>query len=201
MQEFDKAYWERHWAGADRDRSLSTNPHLPVETAGLAVGTALDAGCGGGAEVLWLAERGWRVTGADISATALSAAAHRVEKAGRGHDVEWIEADLTAWEPGRVWDLVVTGYAHPDTGQLAFYERIGSWVAPGGTLLIVGHLHGSGHGAAHPEDATVTSGSITGLFTEPDWHIGAAYESARTVRHGEHPVRLRDVVVRAHRNG
>ena len=40
---------------------------------------------------------------------------------------------------------ITTHYAHPDIPQLAFYERIAAWVGPGGTLLIVGHLHPDQH--------------------------------------------------------
>jgi hypothetical protein len=66
--DFDKDYWERHWdrrSGAGED---APHLHLARETNGLAPGTALDAGCGTGAEAVWLAARGWHVTGADIAA-------------------------------------------------------------------------------------------------------------------------------------
>ena len=82
---FDKDYWERHWEQAhdaapeDAGRS-APNPHLIRETSGLAPGTALDAGCGTGAEATWLAAHGWQVTGADISGAALAQAAERAER-------------------------------------------------------------------------------------------------------------------------
>lgn len=201
--EFDKPYWESHWAdvamGGDRSRPVS--PHLLSETTHLPAGTALDAGCGTGSEALWLAEHGWRVTGADISATALAAAASRASAAGLDGSVEWIETDVARWEPGRRWDLVVTSYAHPDTGQLAFYRHVASWVAPGGTLLIVGHARGRGHahGSDHPESATATQAEITRLFTAPGWRIEASYEKSRIMRAGGRPTRLHDVIVRARR--
>ena len=53
--------------------------------------------------------------------------------------MEWVEADLGVWDPGTRFDLVTTHYAHPAMPQLDFYERIAGWVAPGGTLLVVGH--------------------------------------------------------------
>lgn len=212
MHEFDKAYWEDHWAPAMASGAgpgLPVNPYLPAETRDLPVATALDAGCGTGAEALWLAEHGWRVTGADISAAALAAAADRAAEAGLAGRVEWVEADLTRWEPGRTWDLVVTSYAHPHTGQLAFYQRIAAWVAPGGTLLIVGHLHDpndrhashdphGGHG--HPDGATATEAGITGLFEDPAWQVDTSYDTTRTVKAGGRAVHLHDVVVRAHRH-
>lgn len=172
------------------------------------MGTALDAGCGTGAEALWLAEHDWQVTGADISATALAAAADRAAKTGLSGRVEWMEADLTTWEPGRSWDLVVTSYAHPKTGQLAFYQRIASWVAPGGTLLIVGHLHSpdashhdnrhsSGH--SHPEHATATQPEVAEVLQRLDWRIDTSYDTTRVVQAGGRTMPLHDMVVRAHR--
>jgi len=202
MHQFDKTYWEGRWgtAQAGEGRSLQVHPYLPSETTDLPVGTALDAGCGTGTESLWLAGQGWHVTGADISPTALTAAAGRAAAAGLEDRVEWIDVDLARWEPNRRWDLVVTSYAHADIGQLAFYQRIASWVSPGGTLLIIGHLHDQ-HGptSGHPEDATATLAGITGLFTTPDWRIDAGYENTRTVRTRGQDLRLRDVIVRAHR--
>lgn len=209
---FDRTYWENHWlrAGSDPARPSSTDPvpahpYLAAETSDLPAGTALDAGCGTGTEVRWLAERGWHVTGADISPTALAIARRRVEASGATGTVELLEVDVSRWTPGRVWDLVVTSYAHPDSGQLAFYERIGAWVAPGGTVLVVAHGRGHAHGPesagehAHPPGSTATLAEITALFTAPTWRVDAAYESTRTVRPGGRPVQLHDVVVRAHR--
>lgn len=210
--EFDRTYWENHW---DSGRTKSpgraappVNPYLPTETAHLHPGTALDAGCGIGAEVLWLAEQGWQVTGVDISATALAAAAGRSVATGSADHVEWVETDVSTWEPDRSWDLVVTCYAHPASGQLAFYRHIASWVAPGGTLLIVGHHHdgrADDHHAhdnrgGHPETATADTAGITGLFTGPQWRIEAAYETTRTVIARERPVQLDDVIVRVRRS-
>lgn len=205
MTEFDKEYWEGQWSlgTSGRDRALPVNPYLTAETAHLHVGTVLDAGCGIGIESLWLAEQGWAVTAADISATALAEAQARAVSAGAGEHIDWVEIDLSRWEPRRTWDLVVTNYAHTQIGQLPLYRRIASWVAPGGTLLIVGHLHGqhhdAHHGQDHPEGATATLEGITHLFRTPEWRIDSAYENTRTVYPSGSPVQLRDVIVRAHR--
>lgn len=219
---FDKDYWEQHWEQAGGPAAPvaergAANPHLVREVAGLTPGTALDAGCGTGAEALWLAGQGWQVTAADISAAALARARELAEGIGR---VTWVEADLTTWEPGNVFDLVVTSYAHPAIPQLAFYDRIARWVAPGGTLLIVGHLHdaggpahggGHGYGEAHgqreaphgeepPAEATVTLANITALLDPGVWRIDTAGEQTRE-RPGGQGLPLHDVIVRAGRLG
>ena len=65
---FDREYWDQVWQG-ERATSMSTsepNPHLVHEVSGLAPGTAIDAGCGAGAEAIWLATHGWQVTAADV---------------------------------------------------------------------------------------------------------------------------------------
>jgi SAM-dependent methyltransferase len=210
---FDDEYWDQVWSG-ERAASMATsepNPHLARELGDLAPGTALDAGCGGGAEAIWLASRGWQVTGADIAVAALGHAAERAEASGVAGQVTWVQADLSTWEPGITFDLVTTHYAHPAMPQLEFYDRISSWVAPGGTLLIVGHLHhdaaghharGGVHGHGHgdhepPTEASATAAAITARLDPARWEVVTAQETSRTVPGND--VTVHDVVVRASR--
>ncbi len=212
---FDKQYWERHWQeGAGSRGSVGAgppNPYLVREIGGLGPGTALDAGCGAGAEAIWLASRGWQVTAVDISSVALARAAELATTSGAAERVQWAEADLSVWRPGRRFDLVTTHYAHPAMPQLEFYERIAGWVAPGGTLLIVGHLHtdgdtgghtdgDGGHGQHPPAEASATAAAITARLDETAWQVVIAEECRRTVIvPGGGRVALQDVVVRATR--
>ena len=207
---FDKPYWERQWLedGSRSSGSMATNPpnpHLARELHGMAPGTALDAGCGAGAEAIWLALQGWQVTAADISAEALALAGARAEASGVSERVRWVEADLSVWSPGTRFDLVATHYAHPAIAQLDFYERIAAWVAPGGTLLVVGHLHthgAGGHGHHPPAEASVTAAAVTERLDDGAWHVVTAEERRRALpgRDGRE-VPIDDVVVRAVRSG
>ena len=220
MHDFDQTYWERHW----RESPLSTepthvppaNPYVVEETHDLTPGTALDAGCGVGAEAIWLAARGWEVTGVDISATALTAADDRAREAAVSDRIRWVEVDASAWEPAQRWNLVMTNYAHPAIPQLDFYARLARWVAPGGSLLVVGHRsgahdHGSthDHGSAHghgshdgaehpPHEATATVEEITARLDAVTWRIDTAADRTRDTG-GGHGATLHDVVVRATR--
>jgi SAM-dependent methyltransferase len=209
---FDRSYWDEHWqdrtGGPASMAGSPPHPHLARELAELAPGTALDAGCGAGAEALWLAERGWQVTAVDISTAALAHAARRAEGSAAADRVRWLQADLGVWAPAGPFDLVTTHYAHPAMPQLDLYDRLAGWVAPGGTLLVVGHRHGaaaSGHGDGHgqpPAAATVTAAAVTARLDPATWDVVTAEEPQRTVPGPDGRDRtLHDVVVRAVRRG
>jgi len=145
---FDREFWEGRWAQALREQPevVATRPpsaYLVAEIGDLAPGLALDAGCGHGSEALWLAASGWRVTAVDFSATALGAARERAGSLGEdvGERIDWVEGDLGTWEPppGR-FDLVSCLYVHVAGSVTELVARLARGVAPGGTLLLVGHL-------------------------------------------------------------
>ncbi|MFI6518081.1 class I SAM-dependent methyltransferase [Spirillospora sp. NPDC050679] len=135
----DAQYWDERYRSRDRLFSGRPNGVLVTEVAGLPPGQALDVGCGEGADALWLARRGWRVTAVDISRTALErAAAAAADVADR---VAWARADLAALSPPvGAFDLVSVQYfplpRRPDHRAL---RGLLAAVAPGGTLLVVGH--------------------------------------------------------------
>ncbi|MFG2045075.1 class I SAM-dependent methyltransferase [Dactylosporangium sp. NPDC048998] len=130
-------FWDDRYRS--REQLFSGNPNgvLVAEVAQLRPGRALDLGCGEGADALWLARHGWRVTAVDISHVALQRAAAE-DSAGR---VVWEHADLaTTPPPAGSFDLVSAQYfplrRRPEHTAL---RGLLAAVAPGGTLLIVGH--------------------------------------------------------------
>ena len=64
-ERFGEAFWNERYSCTDALWSGNPNRYLVREASGLPPGTALDVGCGEGADVLWLAGRGWRVTGVE----------------------------------------------------------------------------------------------------------------------------------------
>ena len=64
-----------------------------VETGRIAPCDAVDLGCGAGNNAVWLASRGFRVTGLELSPRAVELAEERANK--HGVDCRFIAADLT----------------------------------------------------------------------------------------------------------
>jgi SAM-dependent methyltransferase len=134
----------RHWDEMYRSRprvwSGRPNPQLVAEAGGLEPGTALDLGCGEGADALWLAEQGWTVTAVDVSAVALERAEQHAAASAAGNRITWLQRDLDAWAPEEQFDLVSAQFLHSTEAPWQRPHRVAAGaVRPGGTLLIVGH--------------------------------------------------------------
>jgi SAM-dependent methyltransferase len=104
--------------------------------------TVLDAGCGTGRVALELARRGIEVVGVDADASMLATAR------AASSDIEWVLDDLTAFDLGRVFDVVVMAgnvplFTPPGT-QAALVAGCARHVAPDG-LLIAGFQLGRGY--------------------------------------------------------
>jgi SAM-dependent methyltransferase len=196
-------YWENRYRAAGRTWSGRANAALVREVTGLEPGTALDLGCGEGGDALWLAHNGWSVTAVDIAPTALAVGA---AEAAEGDQVDWVAADLAEWQPPTTYDLVTSHFLH-STVELPREEilrRGAAAVAPGGTLLIVGHAgvpHWAEHSAEHahvdlptpeqtlaalrlpPEEWTVaTCALVDRPATAPDGSTGVIADSVLRLR-------------------
>jgi SAM-dependent methyltransferase len=157
----DEAFWNERYRSSSALWSGNPNPQLVTEAADLVPGTALDAGCGEGADAIWLAKRGWLVTAVDLSTVALKRGAAHAEQAGAdtGQRISWQQADLTSLAPDAAcYDLVSAQFLQlPADLREPLHRRLADSVAPGGTLLIVGH---------HPSDLSsgVPRPPLPGLF-------------------------------------
>ena len=151
----DSAHWDRRYGGADYVWKTEPNRFLPPEVDGLVPGTALDVACGEGRYAVWLATQGWNVTGVDFSEVGLSKAAQLAASADVS--VEWVHADVTSWDASELFDLVVVFYLQlPRAQRREAFARAWRALAPGGTLLVVGHdLSNLSDGHGGPQDAAV----------------------------------------------
>ncbi len=135
---------------------VEPNRFLVAEVEDLAPGRALDVACGAGRNAVWLASRGWTVTGVDFSDVALENA--RALAVSRRVEVEWVRADVREWQPpAGAFDLVAVLYLQlPAAERDATLRRAAAGLAPGGTLVVVGH-HSDNleHGSGGPKDPRV----------------------------------------------
>lgn len=199
-EDFDRTFWEERYRGHTASPAGRPSPHLVAAVADVTPGTALDAGCGEGADAGWLASRGWRVTAVDISANAVCRA--RAYAATLDADVrdriEWVRADLTTWEPTSDFDLVTTHYVHTAERPRALVERLAAVVASRGTLLVVGHDPSDRHAAAHAHGTHVTAEEIAAGLDPDAWEILVAEVRERGItRPDGREVMLGDAVLRA----
>ena len=192
--------WNRKHGEGGRLFGAEPNRFLVAEVVGLTPGRALDLACGAGRNAVWLAEHGWAVTGADFSDVALAAAAQLAGE--RGVDVEWVEADLRAWEPpASAFDLVVVLYLQlPAEERRVVLARAAAAVAPGGTLLVVGHdlenLNG-GYGGPKSPDVLLTADAVAGEL--PGLVVERAERVLRPVETDDGEAQAIDTLVRARR--
>ncbi len=163
-------------------------------------GRAIDLGTGEGRNAIWLAERGWQVTAVDFSAVGLARAARLA--AERAVSVDWVQADLQDYQPAPdSCDLVLVAYIHLPTDSLArIFRAAAATVAPGGTLLVIGHDRDNitrGHGGPQDPDRlytpAVVAAELDGLT------VRRAEQVTRTVTTPEGERTAIDTLVRAER--
>ncbi|BAL90855.1 putative reductase [Actinoplanes missouriensis 431] len=202
---FSEEAWEERYRGRDAVWSGRPNPQLVTEAADLTPGRALDVGSGEGADAVWLARQGWQVDAVDISTVALGRAAGHAASAGVAERITFSHRDLRQEAPAAgSYDLVSAQFMHlPPQERAELYAHLAGAVAPGGTLLIVGH---------HPSDLATTVGRMhfpDMLFTaeevaralEPEaWEVVAAQARPRQATDPEgREITIHDAVLVARR--
>jgi SAM-dependent methyltransferase len=103
-------------------------------------GRALDLGCGTGVFSVWLAKRGYEVTGLDFIPRAIEMS--RALAAAESVQVNWVNTDLFEWTaPGRFDVVVDSGCLHSLIGGDVhrYKEQLLRWLAPGGDYVL-GHF-------------------------------------------------------------
>ncbi|MEU6658711.1 class I SAM-dependent methyltransferase [Streptomyces sp. NPDC046821] len=202
---FSAEFWDRRYTGPDRVWSGEPNPALVEEVTPLAPGTALEAGCGEGADAIWLAGQGWQVTGVDFASQAIHRAAEHTPAHLAGH-MSWQQADIREWQPGEGprYDLVTASFMHfPPPVRRTVFAALAARVAPEGHLVIVGH-HPSDLDTAMPRppepELFYTADDLAADLPEGDWQILTRTARARTATTPDGaPVTIHDTVLTAGR--
>jgi len=206
VTEFTQEFWDERYRAVEGSGQLWSgrpNPQLVEQVSGLPPGDALEAGCGEGADAVWLAGRGWTVTAVDVSAVALERGA--AAAAAQGEDIArritWRREDLRSWQPERDrFGLVSAQYMHlPERGSL--HRRLAAAVRPGGTLLIVAHhpddLRANVGRTGHP-DMFMSAQDMAASLDPGEWDVIVADAPGRSVPNLDgQPVTVRDTVLRA----
>ena len=165
--------WDKRYGAATAVWSRGPNARLVEEVEALPPGRALDAGCGEGRNALWLASRGWVVTGIDFSTVAIDKA--RARSTAEGLEVDWQVADLAeATLDQAAYDLVIALYLHTSPAERERWLRaLAAATAPGGTFLYLGHdprnIEAGRGGPQDPAvlpDAATIAGALVGFDVE-----------------------------------
>lgn len=203
--------WDERYSESDQIWSGKVNTVLADAVADLTPGTALDIGSGEGADVLWLARRGWRVTGIDVSRVAVERAEQAAEAQGvPPEQAQFMVADVTRWRSPGTYQLVTAAFLH----SRGTFDRDGALqiatdaVASGGYILVISHAEVSPWAAARHESAddhahqvTTPESELELLQLDPDhWSVEIAELRSREVvgPDGEQAT-LHDTVILAQR--
>ena len=194
----NREHWDERYATEELIWKADPNRFLVEELDALAPGTALDVACGEGRNAVWLASKGWRVTGVDFSRAGLAKAKRLATD--RGVEVTWVEADVVEWQPPTAsFDLVVVMYLHlPAEQRRQALAHAAAALAPGGVLLVVGHdtsnlLKGTGG----PQDPAVLFGPEEIVEDLSGLRIERAEQVKRTVVTDAGEATAIDALVRA----
>ena len=198
---FAREDWNARYAQKELVWSAEPNRLFAAEVGGLPPGRALDLACGEGRNAVWLAERGWRVTGVDFSDVALAKAAELA--ASRGVEVEWVVADVLDHEPEpRAFDLVALLYLQLPREELLQRGAVGGTrgrarVARSSSSATTRRTSPHGHGG--PKDASVlyTAEDVVPALGDLVVERAEAVERSVPLEQGE-AVAI-DAFVRAHR--
>jgi thioredoxin reductase/SAM-dependent methyltransferase len=204
----NQADWDHRYGG---EQIWSGNPNgtFVREISGLAPGRALDVGAGEGGDALWLAEQGWKVTASDISQRALSRLDAEAKRRGLHVERHQVDANaLDAYETA-AFDLVSAQYASiPRTPDGRGLRNLLNAVAPGGTLLVVGHdlepmrapIDTAAHSRAFDPDAYLRVDDFAAALADsPEWDIEVHEKRPRPAGAASGSHHVDDVVLRARR--
>jgi len=191
--------WDERY-GDEPMWSGQPNEALVREVGSMTPGTALDVGCGEGADAIWLARRGWAVDAIDVSAKALARAEQGAEQ--EGVDVSWRQHGLEDLPADTAYDLVSAFYPALMRADGSVIDILLDAVAEGGTLLVVHHAHVDRARALEhgfdPDDY-VRHEDVLAALNPTDWTIEQAGESGRTAPEGPGAHHHTDLVLRASR--
>jgi SAM-dependent methyltransferase len=138
-------------------------------------GSALDLGCGEGRNLLYLAAKGWNVTGIDLSDEGIAQA--KAAAQARNLTADFVVRDLDEYELGENrWDLISSIYMQDWhlKSKTNTFQRIKASLKTGGVVVIEGFGPPNGLNLDHIQREfsgfTVVRADV--VATDPDWGSG-----------------------------
>lgn len=190
------ADWDARYAASELVWGGEPNRYVAQHLAAVPPGRAVDLACGQGRNAIYLAGRGWQVTGVDFSAVAVDRARQLAP------DIAWVCADIVSYQPEPV-DLAMLIYAHlPMADRRTVLRHATTALRPGGRLLVVGHHpRNIAEGTGGPQDPDILYGPTDVIDdlgrVAPDMLVEVAAEPLRDVPGADRPAI--DTVVLARR--
>lgn len=183
---FDRIY------SSDRPTfSQQPSPVLVEAIEGLTPGRALDVAMGQGRNAVFLAQRGWNVTGFDVSNEGLNLARVNAKKAGVSLTAQ--RSTIEEFEYGQAqWDLIALIYVPNSAHQGAAITRLARALKPGGLLVIESFASDRQSPTRRPVDIdpTVLKASLT------DFELVRFDDRDAVSEWDPHPTRLCRVIAR-----
>ena len=186
MTDADRRHWQARYSGGHAPVSAMPNRWLAAQTAFLErleanlapPPHAFDVACGAGGSILWLARRGWHVTGVDISAAALALARAELDAAGLLDRAVLLEADLDDWRPPADCCDLLTCFHFLDR---RLWPSFCAAVRPGGLICLQTYHTGRLLTRPHTNPAHLLEpGELTELVAGWGWPLLAAQTDAQT---------------------
>jgi len=195
--------WDEHYRNNAAHRAAGEPNEVMVgEIAGQRPGRALDVGCGVGDDAIWLASQGWRVKAVDVSQAALDIATIAAQNANV--TVAWVCDDISLNAPtAGGYDLVSVQYPalRRDPDDRVIHSLLDA-VAPGGTILVVGHGPESHEYARSQgfEPSEYVEPPDFAVHLDDNWTIETLEVRPRTSSPGSSSQFTHDAILRARRH-
>ncbi|MGJ5814281.1 class I SAM-dependent methyltransferase [Paludibaculum fermentans] len=166
------ARWDQIYLSPDAKVPVNPSTLVLETTASLKPGSALDVGMGNGRNSIYLARKGWKVTGIDISPAAVKQASQEAAKLKVEFDAR--AGDIERMDLGRdKYDLILCMYVHMVPIKNA--RKLIDSLKPGGLLIVEGH-----HADVQSLGLRPVSGGPPGYMTN---QLVRAFERLRILRY------------------